>query len=198
MGYARAVTAPDADPDDAALVALCRQGDGRAWAALVRRYQRLVHAVIRRARLDEASGADVFQTVFTRLLEQLPRLQQPDRLQAWIVTTTKREALRQRARAARLPSIDTDDDMQAAALALADPAPLADEALAELQQLHRLRLAMDRLDERCRQLLQALFADDAPPYAELSLQLRLPVGSIGPTRGRCLQRLRQLLEGLAP
>lgn len=188
---------PPGHPDDAALVARCRAGDGAAWRELVQRYQRLVYAVVRRAGLDEASGADVFQTVFVRLLEHLPRLQQPERLQAWIVTTTKREALRQRERAARTRSIDADDDTQAETLALADPGPLADEALSELQQLDLLRLALDRLDDRCRQLLQALFADEQPAYAELSARLGLPVGSIGPTRGRCLARLRRLLEDLS-
>lgn len=198
IGYPPGVS-PDETrlPDDAALVARCRAGDGAAWRELVQRYQRLVFAVVRRAGLDEATGADVFQTVFVRLLDHLPRLQQPERLQAWIVTTAKREALRQRERAMRTRSIDADEGTQAEAQALADPGPLADEALAELQQLHLLRQALGQLDERCRRLLEALFADEPPAYADLSARLGLPVGSIGPTRGRCLQRLRQLIEALS-
>ena len=85
-----------APEDDAALVARCRSGDGAAWAALVRRYQRIVYAIAMRTGADEHAAADVFQTVFARLHEHLPRLSPPERLQAWIVTTAKREALRMR------------------------------------------------------------------------------------------------------
>jgi RNA polymerase sigma factor (sigma-70 family) len=113
--------------DDAALIARCRQGDGAAWAALVRRYQRIVYAIVRRAGADEHAAADVFQTVFSRLLEHLPRLTQPDRLQAWIVTTAKREALRARHLAQRTVSMTRADDATGAALedTLRDDAPLA-------------------------------------------------------------------------
>ena len=82
-----------ADEDDLALVSRCRRGEGAAWAALVHRYQRLVFAIVRRAGLDEHTAADVFQTVFSRLIAHLPRIADPQRLQAWIVTTAKREAL---------------------------------------------------------------------------------------------------------
>jgi RNA polymerase sigma factor (sigma-70 family) len=80
--------------NDAQLVARCLAGDDRAWALLVQRYQRLVYSIVNRMGLDEHTAADVFQTVFARLLEQLPRINDPSRLQAWIVTSSKREALR--------------------------------------------------------------------------------------------------------
>ncbi len=187
------------DPDeDAALVARCRQGDASAWAALVRRYQRLVYAVVRRAGLDEHAAADVFQTVFSRLLEHLPRLTQPERLQAWIVTTAKREALRQRHVGQRTVSMSGPDDAPGTGLAetLADEAPLAEDALSDLQQLDRLRHGLDRLDGRCRDLLLLLFADEdeRPPYDEVARRMAMPVGSIGPTRARCLGKLRALVE----
>lgn len=183
--------------DDAALVARCRQGDGGAWALLVARYQRLVHAVVRRTGLDDHAAADVFQTTFARLLEHLPRLSQPERLQAWIVTTAKREALRARERARRHLSLTREDDDEGASIedSLADEAPIAEEALAELQQLHRLRLGMDRLDSRCRQLLELVFRDEDEhlPYDEVARRLGVPTGSIGPTRSRCLDKLRRLV-----
>ncbi|MBL8351373.1 MAG: sigma-70 family RNA polymerase sigma factor [Burkholderiaceae bacterium] len=162
------------------------------------RYQRLVHTIARRAGLDEAIAADVFQEVFARLLRHLDTLREPQRLQAWIVTTAKREALHQRARARREialdePPADRDDDATLAPQ-LVDPGPLPDELLDELQQLERLQRGVERLDERCRALIGALYRDDAPPaYEVIAVRLAMPVGSIGPTRARCLDRLRRLL-----
>lgn len=186
------------DDDDAELVRRCRAGEAAAWAALVRRYQRLVRAVVLRAGFDEHAAADVFQTVFTRLYEQLPRLTQPERLQAWIVTTAKREALRARERARRTVSLTRDDGDEGPGLedGLVDESPLAEEALSDLQQLHRLRLGLDRLDTRCRDLLTLLFADDDDrlPYDEIGRRMDMPPGSIGPTRARCLGKLRKLVE----
>lgn len=195
----------DADTDDdARLVARCRQGDSSAWTALVMRYQRLVHAIVRRFGDDEHAAADVFQTVFSRLLHHLPKLDDPSRLQAWIVTTAKREALLQRKRAQRTVSmhrsVEGDGGGEADAGWSADwePADDADgpeQQLDELQQLHAVRRALDRMDERCRNLLGLLFTDDDErvPYDEVARRLGLPVGSIGPTRARCLGKLRALL-----
>ena len=192
------VHAPEED-DDTALVERCRRGDATAWAALVRRYQRLVYAVVTRAGFDEHGAADVFQTVFARLVEHLPRLAQPDRLQAWIVTTAKREALRARELRQRTVSMTRDegDDSPGLEDTLADDAPLAEDALSELQQLHRLRLGLDRLDERCRELLLLVFRDEDEklPYDEVARRMNMPTGSLGPTRARCLDKLRRLVEG---
>jgi RNA polymerase sigma factor (sigma-70 family) len=186
----------DLAEDDAQLVARCRAGDARAWEALVARYQRLVYAVVRRAGHDEHTAADVFQTVFSRLVEHLPRLAQPERLQAWIVTTAKREALRARERGQRQVSLTPEDeDAPSWAEQLADEGPLAEDALSDLQQLHLLRQGLERLDARCRDLLTLVFRDDDDtlPYEEVGRRLGLPTGSIGPTRSRCLDKLRKLL-----
>lgn len=196
---AAATPDPPQPPDDAALVARCRAGDATAWALLVRRYQRLVYAVVLRGGLDEHAAADVFQTVFSRLVQHLPRLAQPDRLQAWIVTTAKREVLRARALGQRTRSLTRDDDDgdgPGLEDTLADDAPLAEQALSDLQQLHRLRQGLDRLDARCRDLLQLVFQDEDErlPYDEVGRRLGMPVGSIGPTRARCLDKLRRLVD----
>jgi RNA polymerase sigma factor (sigma-70 family) len=185
---------PTSDDDDARLVARCLAGDAVAWEALVRRYQRLVYTVARRAGLDEHAAADVFQAVFSRLFEQLGNLRQPERLQAWVVTSAKREALALLRRQARTVPLDGGDGDGDGADAIADDGPLPEELLGDLQLLHRLRLALERLDERCRRLLTLLFADDDErlPYEEVSRRLALPVGSIGPTRARCLGKLRGL------
>lgn len=186
--------------EDAQLAARCAQGEAAAWRVLVQRYQRLVYAVARRGGLDEHGAADVFQTVFTRLLEALPRIEQPDRLQAWIVTTAKREVFLLIKRGRRTESMTGTPDAQGESdeWDVADEAPLPEEMLGELQQLHALRLGLDRLDKRCRDLLELLFVDDEDrlSYEEISARLGMPAGSIGPTRSRCLGKLRALTEGL--
>lgn len=183
------------EASDAELIERCRQGDARAWAPLVRRYQRLVYAIVGRTGLDDHAAADVFQTVFSRLVQHLPRISQPERLQAWIVTTAKREALLARSIGRRTVSMtpESEDDP---AFDVADETPLAEDALSDLQQQHRLRRALDALDGRCRDLLQMLFADDdeRPGYDDIGRRLGMPVGSIGPTRARCLGKLRKLVE----
>jgi RNA polymerase sigma factor (sigma-70 family) len=197
MASAADVGQAQAHPADAALVQRCLGGDGSAWAMLVQRYQRLVYAIVRRIGLDDHLAADVFQTVFSRLVEHLPRLADPSRLQAWIVTTAKREALQQRRAGRRSVSMTCADDGSAdgAEWEVADDAPIAEEALADLQQLNRLRNALERLDERCRTLLKLLFRDedDALSYEEVAHRLATSVGSIGPTRSRCLDKLRRLV-----
>ncbi len=188
-------------PTDAQLVARCRRGEGQAWRLLVERYQRLVYAVARSAGLDDHAAADVFQTVFSRLVQALPGISEPQRLQAWIVTTAKREAWLQMRRARLTVSISStaDDSSAASAFAvddLADESPQAEQLLDELQQLHLLRRAMDELDVRCRGLLDMLFTDESErlPYDQISIVLDMPAGSIGPTRARCLAKLRALLN----
>jgi RNA polymerase sigma factor (sigma-70 family) len=182
---------------DAALVARCVRGDRSAWTALVQRYQRLVYAIVRRIGLDEHSAADVFQTVFERLIKHLPRIADPSRLQAWIVTTTKREALLQRERGQRCVSMTRADDAdeESAQWDFADDSPIAEEALSELQQMNQLRNALERLDDRSRSLLLLLFRDDEDKlsYDEVARLMGMSVGSIGPTRQRCLDKLRRLI-----
>jgi RNA polymerase sigma factor (sigma-70 family) len=191
----RSATIDASIPDDAALVARCLGGDAAAWEALVRRYQRLVYAIALRASLDDHAAADVFQTIFARLVQHLPRITQPAKLQAWIVTTAKREALLLRRRAKRTVSmtlLNGDEPAGEPEWDIADDSPLPEEALAELQQLAQVRLALDRLDERCRRLLLALFGDDEKVvYDNVARRLGIPIGSIGPTRSRCLAKLRR-------
>lgn len=183
--------------EDAALVARCRNGDGAAWGELVQRFQRLVYTVVTRVGLDEHTAADVFQTVFERLLAHLPKLEHPERIQAWVVTTAKREALRVRHVSQRNVSMTRADDAPGEGIenTLADDAPLAEDVLDDLQQLDLLRRGMARLDARCRDLLTLVFRDEDEQlsYPEVARQLMMPVGSIGPTRARCVDKLRRLV-----
>jgi RNA polymerase sigma factor (sigma-70 family) len=189
---------PPTEEPDAELVARCQRGEAAAWRALVQRYQRLVYTVARRAGLDEHGSADVFQTVFARLVEHLPRLRDGDKLQAWIVTTAKREVLALWRRGQRTVSMtpDSDEDDDRPALDVADDSPIAEQLLDDLQQADRVRQALDRMDARCRELLLLVFRDEdeALPYDEVARRLGMPLGSVGPTRARCLGKLRALAE----
>ena len=184
------------DLDDPALVALCRAGHGAAWKTLVHRYQRLVSAIARRARLDQHAAADVFQTVFLRLLQNLTRIEDPGRLQAWIVTTTKRESLLQRRRAERMEVLEAaaDADADEAVEEAVDEGRGPEQTLEHWQRVMQVRLAVDSLDIRCRELLQAVFAGEPVAYDEIARRLNMPLGSVGPTRARCLDKLRRLLD----
>ena len=191
---------PYPDLTDAELVRACRDGQAAAWSTLVRRYQRLIHTVPRRAGLPDEAAADVFQTCFQRLFEHLDRLDDGARVRAWLVTTARRETLRllaERQRRVELPAGPGGDDEPAEDPIdrLPDPAPLQDEQLAELQELHRVREAVDRLDPRSRQFVELVFLQDEPlSYAEIARRLGIAEGSIGPTRARCLAKLRALME----
>ena len=183
-------------PDDPSLVARCREGDAAAWEALVRRYQRLVYAIAGRAGLDEASAADVFQTVFLRLIQHLPRIAEPARLQAWIVTTAKREAWLQRERGARMVSmtVPESDSTDNEAWTVADKTSGPEETVERWQQLAQVQRGLERLDQRCRQLLQVLFGGEGARYNDVARRLGMRIGAIGPTRARCLAKLRQFID----
>ncbi len=181
---------------DQQLIQSCRRGDQAAWEQLVNRYQRLLYTIPRRAGLDEDQAADVFQDVFTTLLEKLDEIEQPERLQAWLVTTARRKTWRlivnnKESRQRRGGDEDSEDEMAV----LADDAPLADEILVRLEAQHSVRTAVAELDERCQQLIKLLFyRDEAPPYAEIARLLGTSAGSIGPTRARCLEKLLRLVD----
>ena len=181
---------------DEQLLAGCRRGEEGAWEALVLRYQRLIYAIPRRAGLDEDAAAEVFQDVFTTLLESVETIEQPSRLQAWLVTTAKRKTWRTVGRAKSLrPFASEEGEGEGEMYDLADEALLPDEALTRLEEQHLVRAALLELGERCRALLQMLFyAPEPPPYSEIAAALGTPEGSIGPTRARCLKKLLDALK----
>ena len=180
---------------DEALVLACRRGDETAWEALVERFQRLVYTVARRAGLDEDAAADVFQNVFASLVERLDRIEQPDRIQAWLVTTAKREAWRAVAERNQSRAAAADEDEEDPLDRLPDQSLLPDELLLQLEKQHTVRTAIGSLDERCNRLLTLLFYRAEPPaYSEVARELGVSEGSIGPTRARCLQKLMRVLK----
>lgn len=186
--------------NDADLLARCREGSQAAWSVVVRRYQRLIFTVPRRAGLSDDQAADVFQTTFSRLFENLDRIADPARVQAWLVTTAKRESLRLREQSRRTVDLarsgnDDEGDDGDPLDRFADPGPLPEALLADLQHQDLLRRAVDQLDPRSRQLVELLFLQDEPlPYGEIAARLGIAEGSIGPTRARCIEKLRALLK----
>jgi RNA polymerase sigma factor (sigma-70 family) len=174
------------------LVARCLDGDESAWVDLVRRYERLVYSVALRQGLTVDDAADVTQTVFEALFVSLPRLRDDEKLASWLVSVTQRQASRARQRRLRevsLSGLDTDADLQEVE-ALTGIG--VGDALEESLWLYE---ALQELPEPCRTLLFALYFDpNEPTYAEVALHLKRPVGSIGPTRARCLGHLRRVLQ----
>lgn len=181
---------------DEQLLAGCRRGDEGAWEALVLRYQRLIYAIPRRAGLDEDAAAEIFQDVFTTLLESVETIEQPSRLHAWLVTTAKRKTWRMVGRAKALRPFASEEGGDADEMYdLADEGLLPDEALTRLEEQHLVRASLGELGDRCRTLLQMLFyAAETPPYSEIAAALGTSEGSIGPTRARCLKKLLDALK----
>jgi RNA polymerase sigma factor (sigma-70 family) len=172
----------------ATLVAAAATGDQRAWDELVDRFAGLVWHIARAHRLGDADASDVAQTVWLRLVESLPRLREPAAVGGWLATTTRHECLR----VLRLSGRESADDVATLAdIPSQEPSPEAVLELAEDQ--HLVRSALDRLSERCRTLLRALAYTPDDSYAEVSASLGVPIGSIGPTRSRCLAHLRREL-----
>jgi len=180
------------EQDDAALVLACRGGDQRAWDLLVGRYERLIFSVARRAGLDQDQAAEVLQRVFLILVERLDSIEQPERIGAWLVGTARFEIWRLRRRARVANRYGVADELVEEH---ADGMPTLDELLEEEEERGRVRAAVAKLDGRCRQLIELLFYQDHPVgYAEVGATLGMSAGSIGPTRARCLEKLRRALE----
>jgi RNA polymerase sigma factor (sigma-70 family) len=172
--------------DTTTLLEAAARGDQAAWDALVDRYANLLWSVARAHRLSDADAADVVQTTWLKLVEHLGRIKDPERLPGWLATTARHECLRQIRRAGReRPSDDRDWPDEPGQSVTVDAALLLGERDAVLWR------ALATLSAQCRQLLRVLMATPPPSYAEVSDALGMPIGSIGPTRQRCLERLRE-------
>ena len=174
------------DLDVRGAVAGAAAGDADAWNALVDRYAGLVWAVARGEGLSGADAADVSQTTWLRLAEHLGRIRAPERVGSWLATTARHECWRVAKTARLVSSVETEQ------LASGE-APAADAQVLEAEELQALWQALGSLPPPCRVLLRVLVADPPPTYAEVSEMLGMPIGSIGPRRARCLDRLRELV-----
>jgi RNA polymerase sigma factor (sigma-70 family) len=176
------------DPRVADLVTRARDGDQQAWDALVERYAPLIWSICRLYRLSGADAEDVGQVVWLRLVDHLDNLRDPVALPGWLVTTTRRECFRVQRAACRLsagsqmPEAENIPDEQAA---------MADHELLAAERHAALREAFAALPPSSQRLIALLLEDPPVSYSEISAQLGIPVGSIGPTRRRCLDKLRR-------
>jgi RNA polymerase sigma factor (sigma-70 family) len=174
------------DPQVIDLVTRARNGDRSAWDALVERYSPLTWSICRRWQLNRADVEDVAQAVWVHMVEQLDNLREPAALPGWIATTTQRECYRiQQARCrladAQVPDAENLPDKQAAT---------AEQELLAAERHAALREAFAALPPSGQRLIALLLEDPPVSYAEISARLGIPVGSIGPTRRRCLDKLR--------
>ena len=186
-----------AERDDSGLIAACLRGDAAAWQALIVRYQRLIYSIPLKARLSQDDAADIFQSVCLKLYEKLSTLREHHKITSWLITTTTRECWRMSARRRReiAPVSDSNDDSEGSN-EIPDPRLLADEQRQALQEQQLVRDAVGALPERCKELVTMLFyKKDELSYADIARQMDMPVASIGPTRARCLEKLKKLLEG---
>lgn len=182
------------DLSDTELIAGCISGESFAWDALVDRYKRLVYSIPLRSGLSADDSADVFQTVFTSLLRNLRRLRDPQGVAAWLITTAKRESWSLSRKRRREPA----NYEAVAALASANPGGVATRANEEVwaDQAY-VQEALNLVGARCHDLLWSLYFDASDPsYEEIGRRLGMPEGSIGPTRARCLEKMRSILQSM--
>jgi RNA polymerase sigma factor (sigma-70 family) len=160
-------------------------GDQTAWGCLVERYNAMLWSIARSFRLSLPDGSDVVQTTWLRLVEHLDRINEPDRIGSWLATTARNECLVHLRRQGRQGvSIETVSEV-------VDGRATPGEALLRGERDEALWAALGNVSSPCRQLLRILAGDPPPSYQEVSAVLDIPVGSIGPTRARCLEKLRQ-------
>ncbi|MEE9129383.1 MAG: sigma-70 family RNA polymerase sigma factor [Phycisphaerales bacterium] len=174
--------------DDPALIQACLEDNQGAWAELISRYGRLVYSIPRRYGLDAPSSEDVFQEVFSILLAQLGGIRNRRAIPKWLITTTQR-VCRQAIKRARSSGEELPD-----AADTVDP-PL--ERILRWERQHVVRQALRRLSGQCEELLTALYLNQAQAsYTQVGEQLRMSVGSIGPTRARCLKKLLEIIQAM--
>jgi RNA polymerase sigma factor (sigma-70 family) len=165
-------------------------GDADAWDRLIDQYGRLIWAITRDFKLVESDASDVAQTTWLRLVEHIDRLQHPQYVGAWLATTAKNECLRHLVARKRLVLLGEENGLEA----VAGSEPPLDEVMLAAERARTVREAIRLLPHNWQRLMELLMMDPPTSYAEISDRLGLPVGSIGPTRGRCLDRLRVLME----
>ena len=183
-------------PDDVGvLVRSAASGDKTAWTALVKHFSGLVWSIARAHRLGSADAEEVFQITWLRLIENVSRLKDPERVGAWLATTARNESVK----VIRLGTRTTiTDSAYVLDRASDEESPEnvvleSEEGSARMRRTRQLWSAFHQLPGRCQQLLRMLIASPPPSYADIAALLEIAIGSIGPTRGRCLQQLRALL-----
>lgn len=168
---------------DADLVSACLEGNQDAWEELVNRYSRLIYSIAFKSGLNADDAADVVQNVFVTVLRRLESLRERDRFSSWLITTARRESWHYKS--SKREQV-LDEEVEAI-----DPKESTENSMIAWEEAYLTRRAIDRLGERCRRLLTAIFlTEERPSYQEIGAELGIAVGSIGPIRARCLKQLR--------
>jgi RNA polymerase sigma factor (sigma-70 family) len=183
------VSGPGNDEEVTRLVRAAAGGDSQAWDALTSRYVALLWSIAFRHGLGESDAADVVQNTWLRLFEHIGDVREPARVGSWLATTAQRESLRIVAQRQRVVPSDEEATFDGADRL---QAPL-DEALLAREQAAEARAALDTLPPTWRSLVELLTQDPPLSYERIGADLSVPIGSIGPTRGRCVRRLRALV-----
>jgi RNA polymerase sigma factor (sigma-70 family) len=166
---------------DSDIIERCLKGDQAAWKDLVARYQRLVYSIAHVFCSNPEDVSDVFQQVWLELYQQLADLRNVEALPAWLMTVTRRRSYA--VLHARYGSEPLDENI-----------PDISEQLVSVEREHSIERALDQLPDRCRRLIDLLYFDASEPsYSQISDTMGIPEASIGPTRARCLEKLRKLL-----
>jgi RNA polymerase sigma factor (sigma-70 family) len=181
--------------DIGVLVRSAASGDTAAWTALVEHFSGLVWSIARSHRLGSADAEEVFQTTWLRLTENVSQLRDPERVGAWLATTARNESLKVIRMGTRTTITDSQYVLDRASdeESPEDVVLESEEGAARMRRARQLWSAFHQLPGRCQQLLRVLIATPPPSYADIAAMLGIAIGSIGPTRGRCLQQLRALL-----
>ena len=179
---------------DEALIRACRKGDARAWRRWLKKYERLIYSIPLSYGLSHDAAADITQTTFTILIESLDSVRDETRLAAWLCTVAKRHTWRLLDRNRLEGASEYLDDVE-----LAESAALLGKSNADSieywELIEWLDAGLSKMKQPCRDLLLALyFQPEQPSYAQIAASFGVPVGSIGPTRARCLTSLRKILE----
>ncbi len=174
---------------DPELVGLCLAGDQAAWETLIERYRRLIYSIPNKFGFSQSDCNDVFQTVCVKLIEHLSDLKDETKVSAWLITTTTRHCIHVQTLGRR--DVSDADGMEEAP----DPTVSMEQIRVVSDRQQKVRDTIAEMPERCRRLLSLLYLDSkSPSYEEISVKMSMPVPSIGPTRARCLDKLRRLLR----
>jgi len=173
------------------IVAECLAGNERAWSILIERYKHLIYAIPMRYGTPHQDAADIFQAVCLDLFNELPRLRDAEALQGWLIRVTTNKCYHWKRRQIAQQGDLQDGDVEKLSAEHAIPA----DVLAEIEREQMVREAIGRLPPRCREMIELLFFEQPPmPYHVVARRLNLATGSIGFIRGRCLKRLKKILE----
>ena len=166
----------------------CRRGESDDWATLIRRYRRLIYSIPSAYRLPSEAADDIFQQVALMLFEKLDSLRDPERIGAWLAISTRRACWAWSRQDRRTDGFEDGEEER-----LPDEPPDVAGGLHRVECEHALQLSLVKLGEPCQGLLSALYVEDPrPSYEELSRRLDRPIGSLGPTRARCLKKLERI------